>query len=298
MNIERKTIDVAAAEFKATEAGDGNGTLAGYASVFGDLDTANDIVLPGAYADTLPQFLRDSWLGVEHAWDFDDQVGYWTNAAEDQYGLRVEAAFYGTDDAQSIRQIVTDRLKAGKSVKMSIGYIPLEYEIVTGADAAKYLRDPQQAAQLDPQEQVRLLKRIHLLEVSIVSKPCLESAAVTGAKSDGVAHAAMPFADEFQRALAAIESVNRRAATINELRVKEGRQLSSANRQRLASMLDAMKACMADVEDLLAATEPAKSEPKASEPDAVEQKAAEAAERDALDRLLAQIELDAIRHSL
>jgi HK97 family phage prohead protease len=294
MNIERKTIDVAA-EFKATEAGDGNGSLAGYASIFGDLDSCGDIVMPGAYADTLPAFIKDGWLGSDHNWDFEDQVGYWTAAREDDKGLYVEAAFYSTDDAQAVRQIVTERLAAGKSVKLSIGYVVEAFEMVSGADARKYLRDPAQGAQLDPARQYRLLKKISLYEVSVVSVPALASAVVTGAKSDqDMAHAAMPFADQLQKALAACEDTKRRAIAINELRVKEGRTLSTANRERLASMLEAMKACMADVQELLDATEPAKAAELEADSKAAEQSAAHTA----LDQLLAELAIEEIRQSL
>lgn len=293
-HIERKTIDVAAREFKVGDT-TGNGGLAGYASTFGDLDSCGDIVMPGAYSATLPAFLRDGWLGADHNWDFDDQIGYWTAANEDEHGLYVEAAFYGTPDGQKVRQIVNERLAAGKSVNLSIGYVVEAAEMVSGADARQFLRDPQQAAQLDDADQVRLLKKISLYEVSVVSVPALASAAVTGAKSDkDMAHAAMPFADQLQTALAAIEETKRRAIAINELRVKEGRQLSGANRDRLASMLESMKACMADVQELLDATDPAA---KQADPE-VEAKAEQTAAAQAIEQLLAQLQIEEIRQSL
>ena len=272
MNIERKFIDLA--EFKQTDTGSGG--FGGYASVFGDLDSVGDIVLAGAYAEAASAFISEGWLAADHTWGVKDDLGIITQAFEDGHGLKVEAEFHPTADAQAVREKILNRLGKGKSVKLSIGYIPLDAEIVSGKEAAKYLRDqsPANVQAVEAVLKVRLLKKIKLFEVSLVSVPALASAAVTGAKAQttendtesGEPHAGLTFADESSKALAAVQGFTTRAKSLTELRVKEGRTLSAANRQRLSAMLESLQSLNDEIADLLSATEPKTEAEKAADP--------------------------------
>ena len=57
-------------------------------------------------------------------------------------------------------------------------------------------------------------------------------------------------------ALTAIDTFRERVALLAELRLKEGRTLSGANRKRLSSLVASMQSVIADLDDLLSATEP------------------------------------------
>jgi hypothetical protein len=69
MTVIRKTLSFDETEIKFT--GDGNqGIFEGYASVFGNVDSDGDIILPGAYKNTLTNRTRKVAMFFNHrAWE-------------------------------------------------------------------------------------------------------------------------------------------------------------------------------------------------------------------------------------
>lgn len=55
---------------------EGNGMLEGIGSVFGDLDDVGDIVIKGAFSDTLQDFSDRGFLANSHDWHVDGMIGY------------------------------------------------------------------------------------------------------------------------------------------------------------------------------------------------------------------------------
>lgn len=140
----------------------GTGSFSGYGSVFDNVDSYGDIVVRGAYKDTLPDFVKEGFIAFQHGWQ-SEPIAYVTNAKEDNFGLFIECQFHSTDLAQNIRKIVNERLAAGKSVGLSIGYT------VDHADMRK--------------DGVRMLNKLTLFEVSLVNMPANRLAVVTDAKA-------------------------------------------------------------------------------------------------------------------
>lgn len=70
--------------------------------------------------------------------------------------------------------------------------------------------------------------------------------------------AGLPFQQEADHALASVEAFVTRSRSLADLRAKEGRVLSAANRERLASLADALGVSAKEIADLLAATDPNK----------------------------------------
>lgn len=281
MQIEKKYLDLA--EFKQSD--EGNGGFTGYASIFGDIDSVDDIVLKGAYLETLDSFKQDGWIAADHSWGVKDDLGIVIDASEDETGLRLTAEFHPTADAQEVRQKIKNRLAKGKSVKLSIGYVPTDFEYISGKDAVIYLRNqsPELVAQVESKSRVRLLKSIKLFEVSLVSVPALHSASVAAAKAlasetESEPHAGLTFSHHSDAVLAAVDEFTKRATSLFQLRVKEGRTLSTSNRDRLKTLHQRLNELMSDLDGLLAETEP---KPKESE---------KASPAD-LAKLLAEIEL-------
>ena len=155
--LERKQLPFADLQYTA----EGAGSLAGYASVFGEVDAYGDTIAPGAYQNTLAKFLQDGFV----AWAHDDRVpiAFPTKAAEDDRGLWLEAAFHTTPAAQEARQIVAERLAAGKRSGLSIGYYARRAE--TTDDGVRRLLD------------------IDLVEVSLVMSPADDHARVALVKA-------------------------------------------------------------------------------------------------------------------
>ena len=68
-----------------------------------------------------------------------------------------------------------------------------------------------------------------------------------------------PFSDQSAAVLAAVSDLVARSRSLADLRTKEGRTLSTANRGRLGEIRDAMKAAAGDLDTILKETEPAKA---------------------------------------
>lgn len=234
--MEYKLFD--APKLKMTD--DGHGFIAGYASTFANFDSVGERVVKGAFLNSLATFLQDGFIAVGHDWRA-LPIATPLEANEDDTGLFVRGEFHSTHDAQEARTVIKERLARGKSVKLSIGYEVLTDERV---------------------EQGRLLKELELYEWSYVPVPANRRAGVTDAKHWLVPDA-MPMIDYSDAVLAMVKEFDRRISDIKEMRAKQGRVLSEANRKRIGSLLEALTAVADDLTTLLAETEP-KADPKAA----------------------------------
>jgi len=248
--LERLHKTVTLGDFKALETGAGGGS--GYPSKFWELDDVGDIVCKGAYGDCIPDFLRDGFISHSHDWEASETIGYPTVAREDETGLYSEWEFHSTANAQDIRVKVDERKRAGKTVKLSIGYqVESEHTIWPDAyemELPKYIPAEFLAKTLEKAKQfycVRLLLKVKLFEYSIVTVPALQSADVLDVKAlkdmlvDGV-----PF-EGFSEAVAdAADVFVRRTKARAEMRVKEGRKLSAATIDRMKTVhANLLEAC-------------------------------------------------------
>lgn len=226
------------AEFKILGMdGSGAGGFEGYASVAGVLDSGGDIVERGAFLGDLPSFLGDGFIGLGHDWD-GLPIGTVSEAYEDDHGLFLRAEYHSTSEAQEARQVALERIQRGKSVGLSIGFT-----VNAGG------------ASLDDNGH-RHLKSVKLYEVSQVNVPMLRPSGLTSVKSD------TPFSAHGERVMLDLADYVARAQDRLELSVKEGRQLSAANRQKLAKLqesLGSLTELQQEIADLLASTEPQKA---------------------------------------
>lgn len=100
---------------------------------------------------------------------------------------------------------------------------------------------------------VRVIKRVELFEVS----PVLVGAGRnTGTLS--IKHG-QPFSDHADAVQAAVADYVARSRSLADLRLKEGRTLSTANRERLQAIADALGSAAGDLKSILRETEPAKA---------------------------------------
>lgn len=220
--MEHKTFNP---EFKLSDAG--SGEVAGYASTFHNWDSVNERPVKGAFARHLPDFLKDGFISVGHDWA-SLPIASPVEAFEDDHGLFVRASFHSTPAAQAARTVIKERLDRQKSVKLSIGYEVLDDEYT---------------------QEGRLLKDVKLYEYSFVTVPANSLASVTDAKG-------LPLIDHSQAVLAAVDELKTRLVGLRDLRMKEGRVLSEANRKRIGGLLEALAAVTDDLNALLSATEP------------------------------------------
>lgn len=161
--MQRKIVKPKNLQFKITEDEDGTGYIEGYASVFGNIDTMNEVVQEGAFAKTLGENLQ---AGKVKFVDFhnsmrssEDILGVVEEAEEDEHGLKFKARLSSTDRAQNVRT----KIKEGILDALSIGYDVIQDEV---------------------EDNIRYLKELKLWEISVVSWGANPEAGVTGVKQD------------------------------------------------------------------------------------------------------------------
>jgi len=134
-----------------------DGVFSGYGSVFGVVDSYKEVVLPGAFAESL-KVRRPAMLWQHRS---SEPIGVYTLVKEDSVGLYVEGklALKTVRGAETYELLKMDALNG-----LSIGFVSREdsYDKVTG---------------------VRSLKAVDLWEVSPVTFPANESARVSSVKS-------------------------------------------------------------------------------------------------------------------
>jgi hypothetical protein len=151
--MERKTLSLSDCEIKLDG---GEGRFAGYASVFGGVDSYGDTIIKGAYDYSLKKNGKPKMFVQHESWGL--PIGKWLTAKEDDHGLYVEGEFTpGLGRAQDTYAA----LKHGTVDGLSIGFLLKK-------DDFEELEDGK-----------RLIKRVSLLaEVSIVTYPADSAARV------------------------------------------------------------------------------------------------------------------------
>lgn len=231
MELEHKICDVAQIEIKDGDGG--HGELTGYAAVFANLDRAGDVIERGAFKDSIPAFVQDGFIAVGHD-HHALPVAMIKEAREDDYGLRITAKFHSTQEAQSARKIAQERIREGKSVALSIGYLVPE-----GGSERK--------------GNTRLLKRVDVFETSLVKIPANPSALVVGVKD--VTATEQSFDDRLSALATEVEEVATELKHQFELRVKEGRVMATRRRERMVEARPGLASALEIWDELLSESE-------------------------------------------
>ena len=135
------------------------GIFTGHASVFGVVDLDNDVVEPGAFAESIAT--GTAAAGVLIFGQHDDRkepLGRSMELREDATGLFVKGQISDTAMGRDYRQLIKD----GVLDQMSIGYVAQEYDVDTN--------------------NVRHLRKVDLLEISIVNYPANTEAKIESYK--------------------------------------------------------------------------------------------------------------------
>ena len=147
-------------EFKDSNVDEVGRTFEGYASTFGNVDLDGDIIHPGAFTKTIAEGLKSKRSKV--MWQHYEPLGMPIELREDSHGLFIKGRVSRTalgDDAMEL-------LKDGVIDRMSIGF-----------------SSPKGKQDFDPNSGVRDIHEVKLFEVSLVSFPANEEAAITAVKS-------------------------------------------------------------------------------------------------------------------
>ena len=150
-------------------------SFTGYGAVFGNVDSYGDVIEAGAFS----KFLADvkagnqpwpAMLSQHGGWQMSAEdmtpIGVWTDFAEDGHGLKVTGQLADTPRGLEMYKLM--KMSPRPAIDgMSIGYIAKEWEPRSKPD--------------DPK---RKLKRIDLIEVSMVTRPANGKARVESVKND------------------------------------------------------------------------------------------------------------------
>jgi Escherichia/Staphylococcus phage prohead protease len=138
---------------------DADGTVEGYASLFGEVDQARDMVMPGAFTETLKlRGLRRVPMLFQH--DPAEPVGIWLELREDQRGLYARGRLIPeVARGRELLALLRERAIDG----LSIGFRTA-------------------SARVDPKSRIRKIYHVDLWEISIVTFPLLAGARVQAVK--------------------------------------------------------------------------------------------------------------------
>tara|TARA_R110000868_G_scaffold40543_5_gene139811 strand:- start:1212 stop:1805 length:594 start_codon:yes stop_codon:yes gene_type:complete len=138
----------------------GDGTFEGYASLFGAEDLGRDMVMPGAFRQSLR---KRGHRGVKLLYQHDpnEPIGIWTKISEDARGLFVQGRLL--DDVARSREVLS-LMRAGAIDGLSIGYHVVK-------------------AEADKKTGLRRLWQVDLWEISVVTFPMLPQARISAVKN-------------------------------------------------------------------------------------------------------------------
>jgi hypothetical protein len=158
---------------------DADGAVEGYASLFGEIDQARDMVMRGAFATTLAaRGINRIPMLFQH--DPAEPVGVWLELREDHRGLYARGRLI--PEVTRGRELLS-LLRAGAIDGLSIGFRTVKGNI-------------------DPRTRVRRLLAVDLWEISIVTFPLLAGARVRAVKQAASPPKICPPQSSFARARA------------------------------------------------------------------------------------------------
>jgi HK97 family phage prohead protease len=193
-----------------------DGEFIGYASVFGNKDSYGDVVIKGAFANTLAEWERKG-VPIPLLWghntaDPDFNLGEIVTAEEDDKGLKV----HGRLDMESPKSAQTYRLlKSGRVNQMSFAYHVVDGAYIQPEGDDKTWRDAYYE-----------LRELELYEVSIV-----------------------PIGANQETEILAVKAIT------SALQAKAGRALSSKNEDALRGALSQAEEVVTALKDVLSAVD-------------------------------------------
>src|SRR4051794_40175911 len=151
---------------------DTDGVFEGYASLFGEADLGKDVVVPGAFTDSLK---KRNAAGIRLLWQHDpaQPIGRWLRLAEDRRGLRVRGKLnLAVERARDIHALMREGAVDGLSIGFRV-----------------------ERARAERPTGLRRLEKLDLWEISIVTFPMLP-----GARVETVKHTRPKLAASIRRA--------------------------------------------------------------------------------------------------
>ena len=161
--MERKAFEYKLSSVDKDE--DGKMIFSGYGAVFGNVDAYGDVIVKGAFADSLAEYAAKGTMPLmclNHNLFGELPIGKWLTIEEDDYGLKVTGELLETTQGKDTYVA----LKASALNGLSIGFIAKEWSL-----------------RQSPDEPRRTIYKIDLIEISVVNLPANDKALVDDVKS-------------------------------------------------------------------------------------------------------------------
>ncbi len=159
-----------------------DGLFSGYGSVFGNVDSYGEVVVPGAFADSLAE-TRAKGRTFPTLWQHrsGEPIGNWDmdSLKEDDHGLFGSGNLW-LEDAPYAK----------------LAYRGMQTKSITGLSIGYYVRE----SNFDEKTRIRTLEKLDLIEISIVTNPANEDARIDAVKAM-IAHGTLPSLKEFEQIL-------------------------------------------------------------------------------------------------
>lgn len=271
-------LEFKARRFELKAAGDSGRCLTGHGAAFLNVDSQHDIIAPGAFRQDLAAFLDDGFMGgLNHDWN--NPIASIATAREDETGLYFETSDV-IDTPEGNKVLALTRGDAPVVKRLSIGYEATGFRFMETMDECKafwesYNYTPTERDLERSKAGVRLLTRIRTFEVSPVVIPANDLASITGVKTTHGVRGR--FADHSQQVVSAVQEFLSRAESRDSARTKEGRVLSQANMDEIASVAETMESGSRRLRGLVVKAKPERDRPSDDEPAADAGKSADQA---------------------
>ena len=151
--------------FEVKEVDEKTGTFKGYASVFDNVDSYGDVIVPGAFDQTLKEWKAKNQLPVllwQH--DMHEPIGGWTKFEADEHGLWGEGEIL-------IDAGPTEKRAHAHLVKRTVRGLSIGFSIYPGG------------IRYDEERNATMLTNIKLWEVSVVTFPANDQALIEEVRS-------------------------------------------------------------------------------------------------------------------
>lgn len=184
-----------------------DGTFNGYGSVFGVVDSYQEVVARGAFTESLAE-LEAKGRPVPVLWQHrsSEPIGAWTDLKEDEHGL------FGAGE-----------LMIGEVAQAKEAHALMKRRIVTGLSIGYWVRE----SSYDEKTGIRTLTKLDLVEISLVTFPANDDARVEAVKFK-LAHGELPTDREFEKFLREAGFSKTRAAGVVSHGLAELRRRESA----------------------------------------------------------------------
>jgi HK97 family phage prohead protease len=237
--IEHRSFVLGELKVADITASDGEMTFSGYGAVFNNVDAGDDLILKGAFAETIKAAKSTGiWPAMlsQHG-VYGSQmtpIGVWTEMKEDDIGLYVEGKLANTERGREVYELL--KMKPRPAISgLSIGYRAKEWTLRS-----------------TPTEPRRTLKAVDLLECSLVTFPMNGKARVLSVKSelnpreieDGLRDAGLSRADSV-KAVAVFKSILLRDEAEPETDPRDEDEAAIKSDAELTGLAERIKALIA-----------------------------------------------------